>query len=149
ADPYNSDLGNGVKAGGGNVTGNDPNDAYVANSPSFEQVWIQHLINTFGNSQNGGVQYYTMGNEPALWNSTHRDIHPNGETNTELLNDIIAFASMIKSLDPNAKILGPEEWGWTGYFIDGQDAANQNWGATYDGLNVQQWLLKQLQQHDA
>ena len=37
------------------------------------------------------------------------DIHPNGETNTELLDDIIAYGSMIKSIDPNAQILGPEE----------------------------------------
>jgi hypothetical protein len=149
ADPFNSDLGNGVHSNGTNVTGNDPNDAYVANSPSFEQTWIQHLISSFGDSQHGGVQYYTMGNEPALWNSTHRDIHPNGETNTELFNEIVAYASMIKLLDPHAKIVGPEEWGWTGYFIDGADAANHNWGATYNGLNVQQWLLQQLQQHDA
>jgi hypothetical protein len=147
-DPYNSNLGNGVNTAGTNITGNDPNIAYVANSPSFEQVWIQHLISTFGNSQNGGVKYYTLGNEPALWNSTHRDIHPNGETNTELLNDIINYASMVKALDPGAKILGPEEWGWTGYFIDGADAAAQNWGATYGGLNVQQWLLQQLHQYD-
>jgi hypothetical protein len=147
-DPYNSNLGNGVHTNGTNITGNDPNIAYVANSPTIEKAWIQHLIATFGNSQNGGVQYYTMGNEPALWNSTHRDIHPNGETNTELLNDIINYASMVKSLDPGAKILGPEEWGWTGYYIDGADAAAQNWGATYGGLNVQQWLLQQLHQYD-
>jgi hypothetical protein len=147
-DPFNSNWGNGVHTNGTNVTGNDPNDAYVANSPGTEQAWIQHLISTFGNSQQGGVQYYTLGNEPALWNSTHRDIHPAGETNTELLNDIINYASMVKSLDPSAKIVGPEEWGWTGYFIDGADAAAHNWGATYGGLNVQQWLLQQLHQHD-
>ena len=56
---------------------------------------------------------------------------------------------MIKSLDPNAKILGPEEWGWTNYFIDGADAAAGNWGATYNGLNAEQWLLQQLQQYQA
>ncbi|HSQ56596.1 MAG TPA: glycoside hydrolase family 44 protein, partial [Gemmata sp.] len=147
-DPWNSNLGNGVHTNGTNITGNDPNIAYVPNSAAIEQAWIQHLIDTFGNSQNGGVQNYTLGNEPALWNSTHRDIHPNGETNTELLNDIIAYASMVKTLDPGAQILGPEEWGWTGYFIDGADAAAQNWGATYGGLNVQQWLLQQLHQYD-
>src|SRR5262245_57041979 len=147
-DPWNNNLGNGVHTNGTNITGNDPNDAYVPNSPTVQQAWIQHLINTFGNSQNGGVKYYNMGNEPALWNSTHRDIHPGGETNTELYNAIVSYASMIKSLDPGAKIIGPEEWGWTGYFIDGADAAAQNWGATYGGLNVQQWLLQQLHNYD-
>jgi hypothetical protein len=148
-DPWNSNWGNGVLTNGSNVTGNDPNDAYVPNSPTAEQAWIQHLISTFGDSQNGGVQYYTLGNEPGLWNSTHRDIHPNGDTLPELRDRIISYASMVKSLDPNAQILGPEEWGWTNYFISGADAAAHNWGATYNGLNAEAWLLDQLRQHDA
>jgi hypothetical protein len=146
-DPYNGLWGNGVN-GSGNITGNDPNLAYTANSPSIEQAWIQHLISTFGDSQHGGVKYYTLGNEPGLWNSTHRDIHPAGETVTELYNRIVAYASMVKSLDPNAKILGPEEWGWTNYFIDGADSAAGNWGATYNGMDAQAWLLNQLHQYD-
>ncbi|HEY2786730.1 MAG TPA: glycoside hydrolase family 44 protein, partial [Fimbriiglobus sp.] len=148
-DPYNTNLGNGVTAGGQNITDTNPGLDYVANSPAFEQVWIQHLIATFGDSQHGGVQYYTMGNEPGLWNSTHRDIHPAGDTLPELRDRIIAYASMVKSLDPGAQILGPDEWGWTNYFISGADAAAQNWGATYNGLNAEAWLLDQLRQHDA
>ena len=123
--------------GGQNITDTNPLYNYVANSPAFEQGWIQHLLSTFGTPGNGGVQYFTLGNEPGLWNSTHRDIHPAGETNTELLNDFISYGSMIKSIDPNAKILGPEEWGWTNYFVDGADAAAGNYGATYTGLNGQ------------
>jgi hypothetical protein len=149
-DPYNPTLwGNGVHTDGTNITGNDPNDAYLANSPAVEQAWIQHLIGTFGNSQSGGVQYYNLGNEPGLWNSTHRDIHPAGDTLPELRDRIINYASMVKAVDPNAKILGPEEWGWTNYFISGADAAASNWGATYNGLNAEAWLLDQLRQHDA
>jgi hypothetical protein len=148
-DPYNSNWGNGVHTNGTNVTGNDPNDAYLANSPTAEQAWIQHLIATFGNSQSGGVKYYTLGNEPGLWNSTHRDIHPNGDTLPELRDRIINYASMVKAQDPGALMLGPEEWGWTSYFISGADAAAQNWGATYNGLNAQAWLLDQLRQNNA
>lgn len=146
-DPFNSAFGNGMTPGNQNILDTNPMYNYVANSPAFEQGWIQHLLSTFGTPQNGGVQYFTLGNEPGLWNSTNRDIHPNGETNTELLNDIINYAGMIKSINPNAQILGPEEWGWTNYLIDGADAAAANWGATYDGLNAQQWLLKQLKQN--
>src|SRR5262249_50577946 len=69
-DPFNSAWGNGVHTNGTNITGNDPSLAYVANSPTAEQAWIQHLVGTFGNSQAGGVPYYTLGNEPGLWNST-------------------------------------------------------------------------------
>ena len=145
-DPYNSSWGNGVHASGGNITGNDPNLSYVANSPAAEQAWIQHLINTFGDSQHGGVQYYTLGNEPGIWNATHRDIHPAGDTLPELRDRVISYATMVKSLDPRALILGPEEWGWTNYFISGADSAAGNWGATYNGLNAEAWLLDQLHQ---
>jgi hypothetical protein len=148
-DPFWPNWGNGLHADGTDVTGNDPNDAYVANSPAAQQAWVQHLIGTFGNSQNGGVKYYSLGNEPGLWNSTHRDIHPAGDTLPELRDRIIAAASAVKASDPGAKILGPEEWGWTNYFISGADAAAQNWGATYGGLNAEAWLLDQLRQHDA
>jgi hypothetical protein len=148
-DPYNSAWGNGVTTSGQNITDTNPLYNYIANTASFEQGWVQHLISTFGTPGNGGVPYFTLGNEPALWNSTHRDIHPAGETNTELLSDIESYAGMIKSVDPGAQVLGPEEWGWTGYFIDGADAAAQNWGATYNGLNVSQWLLQQLAAYQA
>src|SRR5262245_11286398 len=104
-DPWRPDLGNGVRTNGTNVTGNDPNDAYAANSPTIERAWIQHLIDTFGNSQSGGVKYYTLGNEPGLWHHTHRDIHPNGNTLPELRDRVIAYASMVKSLDSAAKVL--------------------------------------------
>ena len=127
-DPYHPNFGNGVTSGGQNITDTNPLYNYVANSPAFEQAWIQHLLSTFGSSSQGGVPYFTLGNEPGLWNSTHRDIHPDGETNSQLLNDFISYGSMIKSLDPNAQILGPEEWGWTNYFVDGADAAAGNYG---------------------
>ncbi len=153
-DPWYPNFGNGVTTSGQNITDTNPLYNYVANSPAFEQGWIQHLLTTFGTPANGGVQYFTLGNEPGLWNSTHMDIHPNGETNTELLDDIINYGSMIKSIDPSAQILGPEEWGWTNYFVDGADAAAGNYGATYTGLNGQQlnaeqWLLQQLDQYQA
>jgi hypothetical protein len=148
-DPYNHDMGNGVHTNGANITGNDPNDAYVPNDPTTEQAWIEHLIGTFGDSQSGGVAYYTLGNEPGLWNSTHRDIHPAGDTLPELRDRMISYASMVKALDPGALVLGPEEWGWTNYFISGADAAAHHWGATYDGLSAEAWLLNQFRQQDA
>jgi hypothetical protein len=140
--------------GNQNITDTNIGYNYVANSPAFEQSWIQHLLTTFGTPSSGGVKYFTLGNEPGLWNSTHRDIHPNGETTTELLNDFINYGGMLKSIDPTALILGPEEWGWSNYFLDGADMAAQNYGAQYpdlatgkNDLNVQQWLLQQLQQY--
>jgi hypothetical protein len=83
-DPYLSNAGNGVKTGGGFVTGNDPNDANVSNSPAFQQGFVQHLLSQWGGSTNNGVRYYLMDNEPSLWCSTHRDVHPVGPTMQEI-----------------------------------------------------------------
>lgn len=115
------DAGNGVKSGGAYVTGNDPNDANLPVTSAFQMNWVRHLTNRWGTSANGGVRYYILDNEPSLWNSTHRDIHPNGQTMAELRDKYFDYAPKIKDLDPNALIVGPEEWGWSGYFYSGAD----------------------------
>ena len=40
---------------------------------------------------------------------------------------------MVKSNDPNALVLGPEEWGWNGYFYSGYD---QQWSGQHDDYNA-------------
>ncbi|MBY0522487.1 MAG: hypothetical protein K2R98_03780 [Gemmataceae bacterium] len=147
-DPWLPTAGNGILTNSQAITWNNPNDANTPNSVALQQAWVQHLIATFGNSGSGGLRYYTMDNEPGLWDETHQDVHPNGTTMTELRDKIIAYASMVKALDPGAKILGPEEWGWTNYFISGADAAAENWGATYNGMAAMPWLLDQLRQYN-
>jgi hypothetical protein len=156
-DPYNSDAGNGVHTNGTFVTGNNPNDANTPNSPDFEQGWLNHLVNQWGNSDNGGVRYYLLDNEPSIWHATHRDIHPTGATMDEIFNKTIAYAGMIRSVDPDAAILGPEEWGWSGYFYSGYD---QQYGSQHGWSNLPDrrahgnqdylpWLLDQLYQYDS
>src|SRR5260370_607767 len=112
ADPYTSHRGNGVLTSGANVTGNNPSDAYVPNSPAVEQAWIQHLISTFGSAQNGGVQFYALGNEPGLWNSTHRDIPLNAATLPELRDRLTRSAPTVNAPDPGRRLRGPEGWRW-------------------------------------
>jgi hypothetical protein len=126
------DAGNGISTASGNpfITGNNPLDADVANSVSFEQGWVNHIISTWGLAANGGLQYYIMDNEPDLWHSTHRDVHPVGETYNEIVSDYETYAAMIRAADPNAFIVGPESWGWTGYSYSGYDeqyGAAHNW----------------------
>ncbi len=79
SDPYDPDAGDGLETDCATfVTGNNPNDAYVPDSPANEQNWIAHLIATWGPAQTGGVGYYLMDNEPSIWFATHRDVHPVG-----------------------------------------------------------------------
>ena len=121
-DQYDTDAGDGLKPDcTTEITGNDPHDAYVADSIASEKGWIQHLIARWGKSSAGGVSYYLMDNEPSIWFSTHRDIHPSGPHGAEIRDKVIATSQMIKALDPGAKIAAPEEWGWYGYQYDGYD----------------------------
>jgi hypothetical protein len=156
ADPYQTDAGSGIVSAvdnGGNCTytyvKNDPTDAYVANSVSIETGYVQHLISKWGLSTTStGIKYYVLDNEPSLWSGTHRDVHPSAETYQEEYNNIVAYATAIRSLDPNAKIVGPEEWTWWAMFESGLDQKNGTGAgsdyATHSDTYYYPWLLKQL-----
>ena len=102
---------------------------------------------------NGGLRYYILDNEPSIWHSTHRDVHPTGATMDEMRNQIIDYATQIKAVDPNALIVGPEEWGWSGYFYSGYDqqyGSQHGWSFLPDrsitvAPIILPWLLSQLQ----
>lgn len=133
---WNSDMGNGILADGDNtpITWNDPTDANVRVDSSFRQAWIEHLTNTWGVSADGGVRYYCMDNEPSLWDNTHRDIHPVEPTMEELWGLYLEYGQMVKSVDPGALLLAPED-GWEHNYSD---------KATYGGgMEFIPWLLQQ------
>jgi len=122
SDPYNPDAGNGIlSATGADVVGNSPSDAYVPSTVTMQQGLIQHLVATHGDAAHGGVQYYGLDNESSIWYSTHRDINPVGQTMAQMSATMISYATMIKSVDPTATVLGPEEYGWDGYLYSGAD----------------------------
>jgi Glycoside hydrolase family 44 len=150
-DPWNSDAGNGVSsATGKNITGNNPLDTGVSNSAAIQQGWLQHFVATYGSaSTSTGIKYYVLDNEPSLWYSTHRDVHPNPTTYQEMYDKIVAYASVIRAADPAAKIIGPEEWSWWAMFASGLDQANGFSAANSDYNTHNQtyyypWLLQQL-----
>ncbi len=57
----------------------------------------------------------------SFWSGTHRDAHPEPLTYDELWERTVAYATAIKSADPDAKILGPSVWGWCAHFGSGAD----------------------------
>ena len=149
-----ADAGNGVLTSGPFVAGNDPNDANVPSNSSLQQAWVQHLVARWGTNGSGGLRYYILDNEPSLWHSTHRDVRPVGATMDEIKSRMVEFATRIKAVDPSALIVGPEEWGWSGYFYSGYD---QQWGSTHGwsslpdrnnhgGADYLTWLLGQIRQ---
>ena len=154
-DPWQPDCGNGIRPDGSFVTGNDPTDTSVAIDPSFVQAWMTHLIGQFGTAANGGVKFYNLDNEPMLWNSTHRDVHPDPVSYDEIRDRTYAYAAAIKATDPTAKTLGPVLWGWTAYFFSALDAAGP--GAWW--LNPQdrlahgnqpfiEWYLQEMKRYE-
>jgi hypothetical protein len=155
-DPYFPDAGNGVHTNGTNITGNDPNDANVPNSTALQQGWVQHLVSQWGPASNGGLRYYLLDNEASIWFGTHRDVAPTGLTMAQMSTRMINYAAMIKSVDPSALVVGPEEWGWSGYFYSGYDQQYGNlhgWSSLPDRTNHGNidyipYLLDQLHQYE-
>ncbi len=151
------DAGNGVLLNGQHVTGNDPNDANIPADSAFQLGWMQHLKARWGAASGGGLRYYLLDNEPSIWFESHRDVHPTGPTMDEVRDKIVDYARRVKSNDPDALVVAPEEWGWDGYFWSGYD---QQWGSQHGWSNFPDraahgdwdylpWILDQLRRQSA
>jgi hypothetical protein len=143
------DAGNGIRPGGVFVTGNNPLDTSIAIGPSFVTAWMDHLIAQFGTAGSGGIRYYALDNEPALWDSTHRDVHPQPLTFDELWTKSRDVAAAIKVKDPAAVVFGPVSWGWCEYFYSAADNCSPN-GADFiahGSVPLTQWYLRQVRQY--
>lgn len=129
----------------GYIVGNDLSDTSIAAPSSFESQWIAHLQSVFGVAASGGVKLYALDNEVMLWNSTHRDVHPNAATYDEIWNKTLAYAAAIKNQDANAQVTGPVTWGYCDLFgsaadncVDGADRA------AHAELPFVAWYLQQV-----
>jgi len=144
---------NGMKAGQP-IAGNNPLDANVVNSSATQGAWVTHLVQRFGTSAAGGVKYYILDNEHSIWHSTHRDVRPTGVSMDEVRDRMIDYANAIKQVDPGALVVGPEEWGWSGYFFSGYDqqyGSQHGWSflpdrASHGNMDYLPWLLQALKQ---
>lgn len=146
------DAGDGVRVDGTPIADNDPRDAHVASTPALQAAWLRHLQQRWGTSTTGGVRAVMLDNEPSLWWSTHRDVAPHGATMDDVLARSVAMSQAIKDVDPGVAVLGPEEWGWLGFFHSGADqqwAARNGWWRTapdraaHGGADYLPWLLSQ------
>src|SRR5690242_14505040 len=108
-DQWDPNCGNG-KLGGTDLTGADPADTSIPAGPSFDGEMVAHLVSRFGPAARGGVRIYELDNEPVLWSSTHRDVHPAAVSYDELGGKGTATAAAIKAADRGAAVLGPSGW---------------------------------------
>jgi len=135
--------------GAGRIVGNDPLDTSDPSDAQTQRAWVAHLQQRFGDAASGGVRYYALDNEPMLWNSTHRDVHPQPLTYDEIWQRTVTYASAIKAQDPQARIFGPVTWGYCDLFgsaadncLDGPDRA------AHGGVPFVDWYLRQICSHE-
>ena len=115
---WDPDCGNGVRTSGAEITGNDPGDTSVPAGPEFVTAMVRDLVAKHG----AGVRGYHLDNEPALWDDTHRDVHPADPTYDEVTNKGLAAAAAVKAGDPNGEVHGPGDWGWCAWHYSPADA---------------------------
>ncbi len=104
--------------------GNNPADTSKTITPTFITNWMAHIAGRTGTAAQGGVRLFELDNEPMLWNSTHRDVHPKPVTYDELWQKTKSYAVAMKAKDPSIQILGPSDWGWCAYFFSAADGCS-------------------------
>jgi hypothetical protein len=120
--PDNPAAGNGVGRDNKELAPGPPTQTSMRSTPEFIAEWVSKIRAGDG-TRGRRVDSYILDNEPMLWNSTQRDVHPEPTTYDELLEKTISYASAIRRADPDAKIAGPAEWGWLAYQYSAKDIA--------------------------
>jgi hypothetical protein len=124
-----------------------------ASSVVYQDEWVNHLVTRFGTAAQGGVRYYEIDNEPMLWSSTQRDVHPAQMSYDSLASVFAQYSDAIKGVDPTAQVLGPESWGWTEYQYSALDQGPDDYATHADRLShgdlaLLPWFLKTTHARD-
>ncbi len=108
----------------------DPPDR--ADDSVYQDEFVHFLVHKLGKAKDGGIKFYSLDNEPALWPITHPRIHPDKTSYQEVVTRTEALAKQITTLDPSALVLGGVMFGWSEYLSlsDAPDSKEQN--AKYD-----------------
>lgn len=143
ADPYHPNCGKGLNPGANCYApvasdfldaGSHATDTSFDAGADWAHEWVGHLASE-------GVHFYQLDNEPGLWSSTHRDVHPQRTTYAEMRSALFSYAPAIKSADPSARVMGPISWGWTEYlFLTWEQNNNPDHDAYGDFVP---WYLQQ------
>lgn len=153
-DPNRPQCGNGKKPDGKTPLDppKDPSKWAVRVTPEDVGQWVAKIKAADQKRGKRVVYQYILDNEPALWDSTHRDVHPEPTTYDELLEKTIAFGTAVRKADPDAIIAGPAEWGWPGYFYSGKDAKAgfrvKPDRRAHGDEPLLAWYLKKLAEHE-
>jgi hypothetical protein len=121
-DPYKAEAGDGVTLDGTDLDPGPPGRSGVSAPPQMVGQWVAKIHQVDQEKKTRSVQMYILDNEPMLWNSTHRDLHPKPTSYDELLKRTLAYGTAVRNADPEGRIAGPALWGWPAYFYSAVDA---------------------------
>jgi hypothetical protein len=140
------------------ITFNDPTDASIQADAAFQQPWMQHVRDTWGPAASGGLKYWGYDNEPSIWHTAYWDVHATGAGMEEMRDKMIDYGDRLRTIDSGVQLLGPEEWGWDGYFYSGLDQEQLALGfcsgpdcpdrLAHGGQDYVPYLLTQMKQHE-
>jgi Glycoside hydrolase family 44 len=120
-DAFRPEAGDGHSPDGAAVQPGPPSETSLAAPPELVGSWVAAVRAHDAASGKRSIGMYILDNEPALWNATHRDVHPKPVSYDELLERSINYGTEIRKADADAMIAGPAEWGWAAYFDSAQD----------------------------
>ncbi|MEM9774250.1 MAG: glycoside hydrolase family 44 protein [Chloroflexota bacterium] len=153
---WHPDCGNGVllekENENGYILDADPTDASMPIDEQFVQEWLEHLTSKYGTAADGGVQFYSMDNEPMLWSHNHRDVHPEHTTYDEVRDKTYLYASVVKQTDPSAQVIGPAVFGWPAYFYSALDLKHPEGHVdrlAHGDIPFLEWYLQQMAAYEA
>jgi Glycoside hydrolase family 44 len=94
----------------------------------YQDEFVSYLVHKAGKAADGGIKFYALDNEPALWPSTHPRVHPQKTTYAEMVARTTATATQITKIDPTAMVIGATMFGWSEYLTlsDAPDAKAEN-----------------------
>lgn len=151
-DPAKPWIGNGVKPNGTLIAPPPPNYTSVPGPPGLVGRFVQEVVTRDKAAKTRSVGMYILDNEPALWNSTHRDVHPYPVTYDELLERTIEYGSAVRKASPSTLIAGPAAWGWPEYFFSAADQASgfekKPDRLAHGDTPLLEWYLKKLKEHE-
>ncbi len=119
-------------------SGNPSGAVNTTNKYVYQDQFVYWLETTFPSASRTAPIFYSLDNEPALWPSTHPEVHQAQPTYAEMASRTVDFASMIKDRAPNATVFGPVTYGFN-EMVNLQDASDAN------GRDYLDFYLGQLQ----
>jgi hypothetical protein len=97
---------------------NPPN---TSDANVYMDEFVNFLVQKYGYAGDpNGVKFYCMDNEPDIWSdgaqgATHPEVHPLDPCCVEYKDKSVAISLAVKNVDPNAQMMGPVSYGFSGY----------------------------------